>query len=203
MHKFIKWSSAALIFAGLLSAAAFGQPTLSGNVTGTVGPGTYNVVGNCTVPAGQTLTMLPGTVLQHTGSFSWTIYGTLNAAGTEDQMIEFVSQNSWQTWGGVKYQPGAPTSSVMEWVIIDKCYSGNGGGLYFANGGITLRNSEITNCQAGSGGAIYANQAGSLLIEDCYIAYNTAGNGGGLYINSSNNVVMRNCEVAYNSSTQS
>ncbi|MBC8277209.1 MAG: right-handed parallel beta-helix repeat-containing protein [FCB group bacterium] len=202
MRKLTKLSLSALIVTALLSSVSFGQPTLSGNVTGVVGPGTYNVVGNCTVPAGQTLTILPGTVLQHTGSFSWSIYGTLYAMGIEGQMIEFISQNSWQTWGGIKFQMGSSTQSQMEWCIIDNGYAGNGGGLYVANGGMAIRHSEITNCQSGSGGAIYATNANALVIEDCYIAYCTAGNGGGLYLNNCQNVVMNNCEVAYNSATQ-
>ena len=201
MKRTSKFLFSALVITAFLSAAAFCQPTLSGSLSGTVGPGTYNVVGNCSVPSGQTLTIVPGTVLQHTGSYSWSIYGTFYALGAEGQEIEFVSQGT-QTWGGIKFQSGASTQSQLDWCIIDNCYAGNGGGIYVANGGMTVSNSEITNCGAGSGGAIYANNATSLVVENCYIANNTAGNGGGLYLNNCHNVVMNHCEVAYNSATQ-
>jgi len=179
------------------------QPSLSGPLSGTLGPGVFNVVGNCGVAAGNTLTIQPGTVLQHTGNFSWTISGTITALGTESQPIEFIPQNASIPWGGIRFNTGAPTQSRLEWCVIDKCETYvNGGGLYIGNSGITLVDCEITNCSASSGGGIYAyNTNAALVIEDCYIANNTAGNGGGMYFSGCNGSIVRYSEIAYNSST--
>ena len=181
------------------SAAGIAQ-NLSGNLSGTLGPGTYNVVGNCMVQSGVTLTIQPGTTFQFNGNYNWTIYGQIDAVGTETQPIAFMSQGA--SWGGLKFNPGASTNTVLEYCTIENGYASSGGGMYIANGGITLRNCEITNCQATSGGGIFAQSGtAALVIDGCYIANNTAGNGGGMYFNVCNGSVVKNSEIAYNSST--
>ena len=204
MRKLISIFTGTIVLFTLLGPTALAQPSLSGSLSGTIGPGAYNVTGNCSVQAGQTLTILPGTTLQHMGNFSWMIYGTVVAVGTEDLMIEFFHQNSWQDWGGMKFMTGASTASIMEWCAVRNTYFyANGGGLFINNGGITLRHCEITDCQANYGGGIYADTATVLVIEDCYIADCVAGKGGGVFLFGCSNVVMRNCELAYNKSTDS
>ena len=181
------------------STAGIAQ-NLSGNLSGTLGSGSYNVVGNCTVQSGVTLIIQPGTTFQFNGNYSWSIYGQIDAVGTEAQPIAFTRQSG--NWGGLKFNYGASTNTVLEYCTISNCYASSGGGVYIANGGITLRNSEITNCQATSGGGIFAqNATAALVIDGCYIANNTAGNGGGLYFSGCNGCVVKNSEIAYNSST--
>jgi hypothetical protein len=188
-----------LIFA--LTVSALGQ-NISGNLSGTLGPGTYNVVGDCQVLSGQTLLIQAGTIFLHTGNFTWTINGNITANGTELSPIQFRPQITGNTWGGIRFNPG-PSTGNFQWCIIDHCYnSANGGGFYIGNGGITLSHCQITYCQSTSGGGIYAyNGTANLIIDDCYIAHNTAGNGGGMYFSGCNGSIVRNSEIAYNSST--
>jgi parallel beta-helix repeat protein len=69
------------------------QTNVQGNVSGiwleTASP--YQVIGEISVPAGQTLTIEPGVVVSFMGYYSFIIYGTLYAEGTADDQIQFTS----------------------------------------------------------------------------------------------------------------
>lgn len=194
----------ALLAIGFIQSGAFAQ-NLSGNLSGTLGPGTYTVVGNCEVQTGQTLTIVPGTRFEHTGNFSWTIRGQLNAVGTEADPIEFVRQQpiTGHRWKGIRFETGASNQSTLEWCNLEWVYTYlNGGAIYLNSVNIPIRNCTIAHSEAGSGGGIYANYCSNdLLIENCTIANNTAGNGGGLFFNYSNGPVVKNCVIKFNSST--
>ena len=60
------------------------QPQLSGPLSGTVGPGDFQVVGDCSVDSGQTLTIMPGTAFYFTGHYWLKVNagGELHADGT-------------------------------------------------------------------------------------------------------------------------
>jgi len=198
---------ATLVMAALLVAAAVAQPTLQGALSGTLGPGTYNVVGNCTVNAGAVLTIQPGTRLQFTGHFSLKVYGTLMAVGTAQDSIEFVRQypNTTCEWGGIRFQSGASATSTVSYCLIEgarfQVYPDyNGGGLYTQNVGFTLSHSKIANCYSSSGGGIYVHAA-PVTISDCIFLSNEAGNGGGIYLYNCNGAQVRNTILAKNSST--
>ena len=183
---------------------AFAQ-NLSGYLSGILGPGTYTVVGNCEVQAGQTLTIVPGTRFEHTGNYAWTIRGMLNAVGTEVDPIEFVRQQpiTNHRWKGIRFETGASSESILEWCNLDYVYTYlTGGGIYLNSVSITIRNCNVTNSQAASGGGLYANYCSNgLVIENSAFSSNTAGNGGGLYFYSCNGVVVKNCVIDHNSST--
>ena len=193
---------AVLAMALMLPLTAICQPNISGPLSGTLGPGTYNVVGNCQVQTGQSLTIAPGTTLQFTGNYNISIYGGFQAIGTQAAPIRFTTSTPYGIWGGLRFYTGCPTSSRMEWCEVEKCNTaGNGGGIYVGNGGITIINTSVTNCTAGSGGGIFVDYSPNTIIESSYIAYCTAGNGGGIFFNSSNGPILRYSEVAYNVST--
>lgn len=178
---------------------------LSGNLSGSLGPGTYTVVGHCTVQSGATLTIVPGTRFEHVGNYAWTIYGQLNAEGTEASPIEFVRQQPTvlHKWKGIKFEAGSSLQSTLEWCVIDYVYTYlNGGGIYLNSVDIPIRNCTITNCQANEGGGLYADGCSDgLVIENCTFAYNIAGIGGGLSFMNSYGPVVRHCVINNNSST--
>ena len=178
---------------------------LSGYLSGTLGPGTYTVVGNCEVQSGQTLTIVAGTRFEHTGNYAWTIRGRLNAEGTEADPIEFVRQQpiTNHRWKGIRFEIGASNLSTLEWCNLDYVYTYlNGGAIYLNSVNIAIDHCTITNSEAGSGGGLYANYCtNGLVIENSTFSTNTAGNGGGMYFNSCNGSVVRNCVIDHNSAT--
>ena len=63
---------------------------------------TYIVDNNAGVPAGQTLTIQPGTVVKFRDNYNLTINGTLIADGTASQQIHF-TREATKTWGQIRF----------------------------------------------------------------------------------------------------
>ena len=208
----MKKMSLALLLCTLIAGLGFAQ-NISGPQSGTLGPGTYIVVGDISVQAGQTLTIVPGTSFLHNGGWKWDIYGTLNAEGTEADSIYFIRQNptAANRWKSIRFQSGASSASTLDYCVIDNCnipsgspYSMNGGGIYTNGVAITVTNTRISNCDAyWNGGGIYANNA-NITVENCLIVDNTAtsgANGGGIYLNNSDGAFIAYNEITRNSAT--
>ncbi len=187
---------------------------ISGNQSGTLGPGTYVVVGDISVRDGTTLTILPGTTFLHSGAFKWEIYGQFNSEGTETDSIYFIRQNPTEEcrWRSLRFQPGSSSASTVDYCIIDNCkipsgtpISMKGGGIYINNVDMTVSNTRISNCDAyWYGGGIWAEYS-TVTIQNCLIVDNTAisgANGGGIYLSNctSGSTIMYN-EIARNSAT--
>lgn len=185
----------------------FAQPSIHGTLSGSYGPGTYIVDGNLTVPAGQTVTIVPGTTFLHTGHFSWSVYGNLQAIGTEDQPIQMLRQQpiSAHCWAGIRYQTGATNENRLEYVVIDNCNNNSspyyGGGIYSNGVDATFINVKISNCTASSGGGIYATGGADITVDHCMIIKNQAGNGAGIYLINSGGAQIKNSFIARNKST--
>ncbi len=198
----------AMILVGTIwGIAALAQ--LSGPLSGTLGPGSYTVLGNCWVNTGNTLTIQPGTTLIFTGHYSLTInsYGTLYAVGTVQDSIVFTRQNPDTScdWSGIRFQYGSSSSSTLSFCLLEYARynispNHNGGALYIQGPGITITHCTIANNYATGGGGIYINVA-PVTISDCIFINNSSGNGGGLYIKWSSGVSVSDCIFARNSST--
>jgi len=201
-----------LLIALMVGTPAMAQPQISGPQSGTLGPGTYLVVGNIRVITDETLTIVPGTTFLHNGNWIWEISGQLNAEGAEGDSIYFVRQNpiNDHRWGGIRFQEGASSNGTIDYCVIDYCYHGiqpyytYGGGIYTNTADITITNSRISNCSNyWDGGGIYAESA-DVVIENCLIVDNTAAsgsNGGGILLNNCDAAQVLNCEIARNSAT--
>ncbi|HEX7344629.1 MAG TPA: right-handed parallel beta-helix repeat-containing protein [bacterium] len=188
--------------------AASAQPSLSGPLSGSLGPGTYLVAGDCQVLSGNTLTIAPGTTFLHTGHYTWDISGELNAAGTQSQPIQFLRQNPIENhlWGGLHFDWGHSASSLLEWCVISHCKNVDwpnymGGAIYMVGDGLTLRHCTISNCEAAYGGGIEVSNASNFEIDHCIIQNCTSGNGSGIDLFYASNVQITNCIIKNNSST--
>jgi len=191
----------------LLPLCVEAQPSIHGELSGALGPGTYSVDGDCEVPAGETLTISPGTTFLHTGHYTWNIFGELHAAGTPSSPIVFnhVAPSMNDNWGGIRFSQGAPNTSVMEWCRLSWCRNvlspaTEGGAFYSDRVAITLRNCTIRYCSAAEGGGIYLNHADNSLIDSCTIVNSFANDGGGIQLNGCSNVLIRRCTIGGNSS---
>jgi hypothetical protein len=198
---------ALLAAVSLLSVQAFAQPHISGTLSGTLGPGSYIVDGDCQVLLGDSLTILPGTEFLHVGHYSWLIYGKLTAEGAEGDSILFIRQSPYPTyrWGGIRFTPTVPVQSILNYCVIEDVYNGTdilGGGIYVEGNYITVRNTRISSCQTVEDGAgIYAYYGTMLLVEDCQIDRCTADIGGGIYLNLSSGAQVKNCAIVNNTCT--
>jgi len=180
-----------LIFS--LTVICLAQPQIQGPQSGTLGPGTYIVVGDIRVAAGETLTIEPGTIFLHNGHHTWTIMGTLYAEGSEGDSIKFTRQNPVEEhkWGGIRFQPGAFDDCILDYCIVEYCknplspYYTYGGCIFVDQVDMTISNSRISHGEAyWNGGGIYAQNA-NILVDHCIVNDNTAisgANGGGIFL---------------------
>ena len=192
--------------------SVFAQEQISGPQSGTLGPGTYIVVGDILVLGGNTLEIVPGTEFLHNGHHTWEIYGMLTVSGAEDDSVYFVRQFPTEQckWGGIRFLYGASDASSIDYAVIDHCknsiqpYYRYGGGIYTDEVDITVTNSRISFCEAyWDGGGIYADDS-NILIDKCLIVDNTAisgANGGGIYLNNCDEAMVSNCVIARNNAT--
>jgi len=122
---------------------------VSGTVTTTLWYGTINITGDTTVPAGETLTIAPGTTVvvlefdqanDGTGDFDLTINGTLKSEGTAAEPVIITTfdtdgKNNASSWNRITLNG---SGHLLEHTIIE--YADIGLAI---NGGTTLANVEL------------------------------------------------------------
>jgi len=210
----IRLSWALIFLLGMLVwTTAFAQPQISGPQSGTLGPGTYLVVGDIQVRPGTTLTIVPGTTFLHNGHWFWWIYGQFTADGTETDSIQFTWQQAVpeHRWGGLRFMAGA-SAGIVDYCVIEHAVIASGtpstqkGGGIFSDGiPLTVTHSRISNNDAyWGGGGMYIQNAANLLVDHCVIAENTAtlgANGGGIYLYYCTGATISYNVIARNSAT--
>ncbi len=174
--------------------ASFGQ--LSGPLSGTLGPGVYDIVGDIWVNASDTLRLMPGTIFLFGEGLLFDIYGTLLAEGTESDSVIFTAVEDttyWPSpWRGVTFY--GPSSSGSWLAYCSLTYAGNwsGGGVRcFASSPIFSHCIISQNWTYSNGGGVYCDSSSSPTFNDCDIRENSAagewscGSGGGVYCSQS------------------
>jgi hypothetical protein len=184
----------------------FAQQTIYGDLSGSLGPGIYIVVGSCRVVAGESLIIMPGTTFLHAGSYDWRMNGSLIAVGTEEAPIRFCRQEPIEDhkWGGLCFYSGSEEESILEWCEFEYCKSTNypydkGGAIYLDQVTIPIKHCKFTQCEATYGGAIYGDYSGFLTIQSCSIQGNISDSGGGIYLHNCTNAIILGCSIGINS----
>jgi hypothetical protein len=211
MPEIRKLLLALLVLLALTCNLALAQPHLSGALTGTLGPGTYIVDGNCTIANGVTVTIQPGTTFLHTGHFTWAINGTLVANGTAADSIRFTRQSlSVPRWGGLRFTPTIPQQNSLDYCVLEFAQNGTsisdpevlGGGIYVMGNYLHVNHSRIYGSQVGHDGAgLYGYYATMMVVENTVIDSGTADMGGGIYLAMSSGAQIKNCIISRNRST--
>lgn len=193
-----------LVFS-IISNAALGQPSISGELTGSLGPGAYLVVGDCDVPAGQVLVILPNTRLLFSGHYNLAVYGQLNAEGTETDSIHFTRQFPTEDCkhGGIRFLPGSSASNTLSYCWIE--YADNpdfpdcfGGAILCQESGVTILHCTIMNSLALYGGGIYIYGSTVSVSQSLISGCQAIARGGAIYtINSTTEI--SDCVVVGNS----
>ena len=192
----------------LLTGQINAQPTISGDLSGTLGPGEYAVVGDITVTAGSTLNITPGTTLLHRGHYTWVIAGQLTAEGTETDSIKFKREQPIPAndWGGIRFTPTLPVQNNLFYCVIEYAVNSgiNGGGIYIMGNHLTMQNCRVSHCETDypyEGGAVYAYYSTTLQVEECLLNHNIGYNGGGgIYLNYSTGAQVSYCTIIDNAS---
>jgi len=80
-----------------------GDGQLTGNTVWRPENGQYRVTSQLTVPAGSTLTIMPGTTVFFDDGASLLVEGRLDAQGTPDALIRFTRTPGATNWGGIRF----------------------------------------------------------------------------------------------------
>jgi hypothetical protein len=196
-----------------------------GEVTWTTANQPYYVVGDVTIPAGQTLTIEPGVDVEFEGNFKITVKGTLLANGESSAPINFSTILADCTWAGLRFDQGS-SGSVVRYAtftrgadslggatsitnaspLLEHCeWYGNvsliGGAVFLTgNSAPTFRQCLIHDNLTILGGAIYADWLTQPVLDSCQIYNNSASSGGGLYLSGTRGVV-HHCDIHHNTTT--
>jgi parallel beta-helix repeat protein len=105
---------------------------------------TYNVMDDISVDNGDTLIIEPGVTVIFMDYYSFTIYGKLISAGTENDTILFTSrQLSWNPgdWNNIKFESNSDSNSVISYSKIEYAHIG----IYCSSSSPTISNNTISN----------------------------------------------------------
>ncbi|TKJ38515.1 hypothetical protein CEE37_12160 [candidate division LCP-89 bacterium B3_LCP] len=148
----------------------------------------YNIEGEITIPAGDTLTIESGVEVVFQGHYKFIINGFLEAAGTENDSILFTSANPDTGWGGIRFLDALDSNQLFFCVIQYGRATGSspdnhGGGIYCDNSNPVIAHSSIrNNYSEAAGGGIYCLENSNPSINHCVINNNTAVlDGGGIH----------------------
>ena len=122
----------------------------------------YLVTGDITIPADSNLMIEPGCYIAFNSYKSLTVYGSLQAIGTNTDSIYFsVESGSFAgVWSGIEFENGNDQdSSIFSYCRFENASAGSdlSGGLFKIHDSryITISHCTISNCEAKYGGAIF------------------------------------------------
>lgn len=168
---------------------------VSGDVSGEWTADSVIVVDSIRVPAGETLTIMPGVTILVTSYYKFEVLGNavLHAAGTETDSIKLLPFTQGDRTLGVDFINASDQSIMEYWYISDALTSG----VHLNNSDITVRNCLIEESEAPTGveggGAIEILNGSDALIENNVISDNySADYGGGIYVEDSSPIITGN-----------
>ena len=195
---------------------------LSGPLSGTISAGIYNIFGQISVQAGDSLTIEPGVIFKFQGQYGFNIMGYLSALGTETDSIKFILDPPNPTWSGIKFLASADScrlryclvtgsnssgitcnssSPVIEFCsIIQNTTDESGGGIFYQNSNPRITNCDISNNVARYWGGGVCSYLSNPNIQFCHVSDNSTLEYGGGGISSSYALsgLISNCLITGN-----
>ncbi|MEN6427354.1 MAG: C10 family peptidase [Phycisphaerales bacterium] len=184
----------------LRGVGVMGTSVPAGSVSGTWRKtnSPYTVIGDISIPRGQTLTIEPGVTVKFAGHFSLTVgyRATLLARGTEDDGIVFTAIDTDEGWFGIRIV-NSSTEDVLQHCTFEYAMKPRTGGGSFEN----LYGGAILSC----GSYDYdpgVPQTTRPTIDSCVFTRNSAYGGGAIMCYGSeatitNNVIVDNSADGY------
>ena len=185
--------AATLMFSGPASKAEV--VFVSGDVAGVWSADSVIVTDSVRVPAGESLTIMPGVDVLFTSYYKFEVLdgAVLHAVGTESDSIRFLPFTEGDRTLGIDFI-SASDQSILEYCYISDAITV---AVHLENSSVTVRNCLIENCKAGSGsdggGAIEALSGSDGLIENNVFRNNESTDyGGAIYCGASSPEIRGN-----------
>jgi hypothetical protein len=196
----------------------FAQTQVSGNQSGTwtAANAPYQVTGNITIPAGQTLTIEAGVTINFQGYYRIYVDGKIEANGTDSGQILFTTNDHNTGWGGIRLN-GTPDISIFNYCKFEYGKTDASGSYPDMHGGAVVlkdanaefyhcifENNDATGDNDGMGGAVYCMNTGSSTqtltkFIDCIFKNNHAyGEGGAIKFTNDGKTELTRCQFINN-----
>jgi hypothetical protein len=149
-----------ILIATLYSVAMYAQtPVPGGPISGTwtLAGSPYQVMGETTIPNGQTLTIEPGVLVEWQGSYTMSVQGRILAIGTVSDSIRFTAADTATGWRSIQFKQTPPANDTSRFAFCAFSY-GKAHGAF------------PDNC----GGAICVLEFSKLVIDHCLFDRNEA-----------------------------
>jgi hypothetical protein len=166
---------------------------VSGNQSGTwtLAGSPYCVIGAITIPAGNSLIIEPGVLVEVQGNYRITADGFLTAVGTAADSIKFYGQGT-TTWEGIRLEDEV-NQSTFSYCRISNTAGTNGYGIHSVNAEVVIQNCFFDNHRK----AVHFSAMGDanpsyMEISDSYI---TTCEQCGILITENTNALVDNCEI--------
>ncbi|MDP4267064.1 MAG: right-handed parallel beta-helix repeat-containing protein [Bacteroidota bacterium] len=192
-----------LIIIILYSKNIYSYTLKSGNISSKeVWADTIHVIGDITITKNGSLIINSGTLILFDGEYGINISldGKINANGTIQKKVQFLSNNTQQYWSGIKFEDMSATadSSIFNYCTFSSAYGAMN--IYIHNK-IRLSNCIFTdnyNMDYGNmrGGGLYCDSS-NIVIYNSTFKNNYAEDGGGIFFNRSD-VRMYNSRISNN-----
>ncbi|GEM_PF-706225 len=195
------------LIAAIIPSLAYGTE-ISGDVFGvwnTEG-NPYDIVGDITVPAGSTLTIDPGVIVNFKGFYKFTVdsTATLTAVGTESDSIYFTAEDTSIGWNGIRFI-NSDSASIVSYSHLEygKANGGwennNGGAIYCYHSNPTISNNTLTHNYAENYGGAISCDGASPIIDNNIMTYNTAYAGAGVDCENTSAPIITDNIIQYGS----
>ncbi|MCH8954938.1 hypothetical protein IIA28_06430 [candidate division KSB1 bacterium] len=134
----------------ILVLILFSSNLFAGNISGVLVSGSHDTLkvvdspftatGNISVPAGDTLTIEPGVVINFNSGVDFTLDGTLIARGTSTDSIRFTSSNASPNlgdWSGILFS--STGGGTWKYLVVEYASTG----ISVSNSDLSIRNSSF------------------------------------------------------------
>ncbi|MCF7920465.1 MAG: T9SS type A sorting domain-containing protein [Candidatus Cloacimonetes bacterium] len=175
-----------LFFLLFIAVSLWGIVIPAGNVHGnwTIADSPYFIDGNITIVADATLEIEAGVEIYFNDVYSLVVNGRLLAVGTETDSILISCIEASLGWQGIRFYD--TNTNGLEGSILQYCHLEKG--------------TAIGTGDDANGGAVYCNNSGNVLIENCYFFQNySAWDGGAVYLGNGSDNLVTNCLFTANS----
>ena len=186
----------------------------AGNISGVwnAAGSPYRIMGNVTIQAQDELVLEAGTFVLFEGTYQMQVLGKIFSNGTASDVVTFTATDTLNGWSSIRFSNNSTLPGPHSWFTYTDFLYGravhgttgsdplNFGGAIWANNAGTLMfaNCVFYRCKsAQDGSAIFAQENSSIIMQDCTINNCESGFFGGVFVKNSN-ASIQNCTFKNN-----